>query len=225
MPIRAVLLDVDGTLVDSNDAHARAWSEALRESGREVPYEDIRWRIGMGGDKVTPEITGLDPESPEGKTLRDRVGEIFREKYVKGLKPFPGTRELLERFRAEGLALVVATSASARDMKEILKTGGLGDLIDERTSSSDAEHSKPDPDIIEAAVERSRASAGECIMLGDTPYDVTAARRAGVTVVGLRCGGWNDEELAGAAAVYDGPADLLARYDTSPFAAHADARR
>ena len=219
MPVRAVLLDVDGTLVDSNDAHAMAWSEALREAGREVPYDEIRWRIGMGGDKLTPEVTGLDPESPEGEKLRERAGEIFRQKHVKGLKPFPGARELLARFRDEGLALVVATSANAKDMKEILKTGGLGDLIDERTSSSDAEHSKPDPDIIEAAVERSGARASECVMLGDTPYDVTAAQRAGVTVVGLRCGGWSDEELAGAVAVYDGPADLLARYDTSPFAA------
>jgi HAD superfamily hydrolase (TIGR01509 family) len=217
--VRAVLLDVDGTLVDSNDAHARAWSEALRETGREVPYDEIRWRIGMGGDKLTPEVTGLDPESPEGKRLRERAGEIFRQKYVKGLKALPGARELLERFRAEGLALVVATSASKADMKEILKTGGLGELIDERTSSSDAESSKPDPDIIEAAVERSGRHSGECVMLGDTPYDVTAARRAGVTVVGLRSGGWTDEELAGAAAVYDGPADLLARYDSSPFAA------
>jgi len=216
--VRAVILDVDGTLVDSNDAHAKAWSEALRETGREVEYGEIRWRIGMGGDKLTPEVTGLDPESDEGRTLRERAGEIFRAKHVKTLKAFPGARALLQRFRDEGLTLVVATSASATDMKAILETGGIGDLIDERTSSSDAEHSKPDPDIVEAAVERSGCDPRECIMLGDTPYDVAAARRAGVRVVGLRCGGWSTEELEGALAVYDDPADLLARYDASPFA-------
>jgi HAD superfamily hydrolase (TIGR01509 family) len=216
--IRAVLLDVDGTLVDSNDAHAKAWSEALREHGREVAYDEIRWRIGKGGDKLAPEVTGLDPESAEGKQLRDRAGEIFRAKYVRSLQAFPGARELLARFRAEGLTLVVATSASKRDMNEILKTAGLDALIDEHTSSSDAKRSKPDPDIVQAAVERADADVTECLMLGDTPYDVQAAQRAGVRAVGLRCGGWNDDELAGAVAVYDGPADLLANYAASPFA-------
>lgn len=218
MTVRAVLLDVDGTLADSNDAHANAWSEALRESGREVPWDEIRWRIGMGGDKLLPEVTGIDPESEDGKRLRDRVGEIFREKYVETLRAFPGSRDLLERFRREGLTLVVATSASKQDMQAILKAVALEAPMDEKTSSSDAERSKPDPDIIEAAIERSGCDASECIMLGDTPYDVAAARRAGVRVVGLCCGGWSAEELEGALAVYADPAELLARYDESPFA-------
>lgn len=215
---RAVLLDVDGTLIDSNDAHARAWVDVCREFGHEVEFAHARRLIGMGGDKVLPELTGITEESDEGEAIKERRGEIFREEYLRTLKPFPHARELLERFRAEGLTLVVATSASKEDMGGLLKQAGIADLMDEKTSSSDAEESKPDPDIVEAALESAGVEPDEALMLGDTPYDVEAARRAGVRCVAVRCGGWGDEELGDAVAVYDDPADLLRRYAESPFA-------
>ncbi|HEX6309324.1 MAG TPA: HAD family hydrolase [Longimicrobiales bacterium] len=213
--VKAVLLDVDGTLIDSNDAHARAWVDAGREFGHDIEFGHVRRLIGMGGDRVLPRLTGLEEESDAGARLLDRRGEIFRERYLPELRAFPGARELLERLRADDRTLVVATSASAEDLKALLKQAGLGDLIEDSTNSDEADSSKPSPDIVEAALAKSGAAAAEAIMLGDTPYDVKAAQRAGVRVVALRCGGWGDAELRGAAEIHEDPADLLAHYDES----------
>lgn len=216
--LRAVILDVDGTLIDSNDAHAQAWVDACREIGRPVEFAEARRLIGMGGDKVMPRLTGLTEDSPEGKRLRELRGEIFRRDYLPRVGRFPCTLELLERFRTAGLILAVATSASREDMKALLEQGGIAHLIDERTNSDDAEESKPDPDIVQAALRSAGAAPGEAVMLGDTPYDVESSRRAGVACVALRCGGWGDDDLRDAVAVYDDPAELLARFASSPFA-------
>ena len=216
--VRAAILDVDGTLIDTNDGHAHAWVDACAEFGIEVPFGKARELIGMGGDKVMPRLTGFEEDSDEGKKIKERRGEIFRERYLPSSRPFPGARELLERFRGEGLALVVATSASKEDMGALLKAAGVDDLIHARTSSADADESKPDPDIVEAALAEAGCAPEEAVMVGDTPYDVEAARRAGVACVALRCGGWwKDEAFRAAAAIYDDPADLLARYGESPF--------
>lgn len=215
---RVVVLDIDGTLIDSNDAHAHAWVDVGREFGHDIDFGHVRRLIGMGGDKVLPEVAGIEEETDEGQRMKERRGEIFRERYLTTLRPFPRARELLRRFREDGYGLVVATSASKEDMDALLQQAGIQDLIEEKTSSSDADESKPDPDIVEAALESADAGPDEAIMLGDTPYDVTASGRAGVRCVALRCGGWDDEALRDAVAVYDDPADLLAHYDQSPFA-------
>lgn len=126
-------------------------------------------------------------------------------------------RELLERLKSEGYELLVASSASEDDLRVLLDRAGVRELLTERTSSDDANESKPEPDIVMAALRRAGARPEDAIMLGDTPYDVDAAKSAGVQVVALRCGGWNDEDLAGADAIYDSPADLLEHFDQSPF--------
>lgn len=217
--IRAALLDIDGTLIDSNDAHARAWVAAGAELGHDIHFDRVRPLIGMGGDRVTPMMTGLAEDSPEGERLVERRGEIFRERHLPALVPTRGARALLERMRADGLDLVIATSASREDMDALLERAGVRDLIDARTSSSDADSSKPAPDIIEAALARAGVLPSEAILLGDTPYDVAAARNAGVECVVVRCGGrWTDGDFAGALAIYDDPADLLASWNDSPFA-------
>jgi HAD superfamily hydrolase (TIGR01509 family) len=216
---KVVVLDIDGTLIDSNDAHARAWVDMGREFGREIDFDHVRRLIGMGGDKVLPQVAGLEEETDEGQRMKKRRGEIFRDRYLPKLQAFPDARELLERFRADGYTLAVATSASKDDMDALLEQAGIADLMEEKTSSSDAEQSKPDPDIVQAALESADARPEQAIMLGDTPYDVEASGRAGVRCVALRCGGWGDEDLGDAVAVYDDPADLLARYHESPFAA------
>jgi HAD superfamily hydrolase (TIGR01509 family) len=218
MTVRAAILDIDGTLIDSNDAHAQAWVDVGKEMGYDIDFAHVRRLIGMGGDKVLPEITGLEDESDEAEKVKKRRGEIFQERYLPELQPFPRARELLERFQADGMALVVATSASKDDMGKLLEKAGIKDLIEEKTSQSDVEASKPDPDIVEAAVEKAGCTPAEAVMLGDTPYDVEASRRAGVPCVALRCGGWGDEDLKDAVAIYDDPADLLANYDRSPYA-------
>lgn len=222
MKPKAVILDVDGTLIDSNDAHAQAWVDAGAEFGFDIPFAHVRRLIGKGGDKVLPELTGLQEDDDRGAELKERRGEIFRERYLHTLKPFPHARELLERFRAEGLTLAVATSASKEDMGGLLEQAGIADLMDEKTSSSDAEQSKPDPDIVEAALASAGVEPGEAVMLGDTPYDVESARRAGVRCVAVRCGGWDDAALGDAVAIFEDPADLLRHFDTSPFGAGAD---
>lgn len=213
--IRAVLLDVDGTLIDSNDAHARAWVDVGDEFGHDIEFGRVRWLVGMGGDRVLPELTGIEEETDEGTRILDRRGEIFRERYLPRLSAFPGTHELLGRLRDDGLELVIATSASAKDLKALLKQARLEDLIDDSTNSDEAESSKPAPDIVQAALDKAGVPAPEAVMLGDTPYDVKAAGRAGVRIIGLRCGGWSDRELKGAAEVYQDPADLLGNYESS----------
>ena len=218
-PLRAVLLDIDGTLVDSNDAHAQAWLTTLREFEIPAELEHIRRLIGMGGDKLLPKVSGIEKDSPRGKELTKRRGEIFQKELMPRLKPFPRVRDLLGRFRADGLHLVVATSAPEEEVSALLKIAGVQDLIDAGASAGDADHSKPDPDIITAALHKGGYSPGETLMLGDTPYDVAAAGSAGVRAVALRCGGWDDESLLGALAIYDDPANLLASYSSSPFAA------
>jgi HAD superfamily hydrolase (TIGR01509 family) len=213
----AVILDIDGTLLDSNDAHADAWVDVGREFGYDIPWEKARRLIGMGGDKVLPALTGLEKNDPAGRRIADRRGEIYRGRYLPTLRPTPGTRALLERMREEGRKLVVATSASADDLDGLLDATGGGDLIESSTSAGDAERSKPDADIVLAALEETGCPPNQVVMIGDTPYDVEAAGRAGVDIIAVRCGGWGDDELRGAVAIFDDPADLLENYDLSPL--------
>lgn len=209
----AVIFDVDGTLVDSNDAHAHAWVDALAEAGHAVPFARVRPLIGMGGDKLLPKVTGIDPESPEGKRIAERRGAILLERYVPHLQPTRGARELLRRLRADGHRLYVATSAKREELEPLLRIAGGGRLFEETTSSDDARNSKPDPDIVAAALRQTGGPASDAVMIGDTPYDVEAATRAGVRIIALRSGGWDGDRLAGAVAVYDDPHDLLQKYE------------
>jgi len=209
------LLDVDGTLIDSNDAHAQSWVDVGAELGYAIKFDEVRAMIGMGGDKVLPKLTGLTEESKEGARVLERRGEIFREKYLPSLAPFPHARELLEKLRADGFELVVASSAGEDELNGLLRQAAVADLVSARTSSDDAEESKPAPDIIEAALARMKCEPERAVMLGDTPYDLKATQRAGVPLIALRCGGWDDEALAGAREIYDAPADLLHCYEES----------
>jgi phosphoglycolate phosphatase-like HAD superfamily hydrolase len=221
--LRTVLLDVDGTLIDSNDAHARAWVDSLAAHGYVVPFETIRPLIGKGGDKILPEVTGLDPDSGEAERMSQTRSRIFLERELPTLRATRGARALLEHMRARGFELVVATSAKEDEVEAILTQAGVADLIQAASSSDDAERSKPDPDIIRAALRKAGRPAAHSAMLGDTPYDVEAAARARVPAVALRCGGWwSDDAFSDAAAVYDDPADLLAHFDESPFASGGD---
>jgi HAD superfamily hydrolase (TIGR01509 family) len=217
--LRGVLLDIDGTLIDSNDAHARSWVLALAEHGRDVPFERVRPLVGMGGDKLIPEVTGLEEEHPDAKAMAARKKAIFTERFLPTLRPCPGARDLLQQLRDDGLRLVVATSAGGEESEALLERAGVADLIHRETTKSDVESSKPDPDIVLAALAKGGLAASEVVMIGDTPYDVEAARKAGVGTIALRCGGWWDDAALGAAiAIYDHPAALLADHARSPLA-------
>ncbi len=217
--ITGVLLDIDGTLVDSNDANARAWMEAMGQHGVEANYVAIRQAIGMGGDNLLPQVAKIDSDSPKGKAISETRGRILKDSYLPRLHAFAQVRDLLVRFQNAGLTLVVATSAKTDEAQALLEIAGSADLISEIATTEDAEKSKPAPDILHAALKKSGLSADEVIMLADTPYDVQAAQKAGVGIVGVRCGGWTTEDLKGTLAVYDDPADLLAHFDQSPFSA------
>lgn len=214
---RGLLIDIDGTLIDSNGAHTTAWLEALHEAGYTVTFEQVRPLIGMGSDKLLPELTGLAEDDPAAIALVEGKKRHF-ERLLPSLRPFAGTRPLLERLRAEGLALVVATSAGSEEAAALLAQAGVADLMSEQTSSTDAGNSKPDPDIVQSALRKGGLRPETALMLGDTPYDIEAARRAGVGTIAVRCGGWwDDRALGGAIAIYDDPADLLARLPESPL--------
>jgi HAD superfamily hydrolase (TIGR01509 family) len=212
----AVLLDIDGTLVGSNDAHARAWVDAFAEAGFAVPFERVRPLIGMGSEKLIPALVPVrDPDAVE--RLAARRSEIFRTKYLPGLKPTPGSAALVARLRAAGIRAVVATSAKADEVRALLAIAGAPELASTATSGDDVERSKPDPDVVHAALARTGLPPERVLMIGDTPYDVEAATRAGVGTIALRSGGWKDADLAGALSIYDDPADLLAHWDESPL--------
>ena len=220
--IRGIILDVDGTLIDSNDAQAKAWVEAMAEHGYSVPYAKVRRLIGKGGDKVLPETIGISIDSDVGKQISNRRGEIFKQRYLPTLKPTPGAKELLEEMRHRGLKLAVASSAPPDELKASLQIVGASDLVEETSSSKDAKETKPDPNIVEATLKKMGYAADEVVMLGDTPYDIEAAQKIGIGTIAVRCGGWDDAELAGAIAIYNDPADLLAHYDSSPLAERAE---
>jgi HAD superfamily hydrolase (TIGR01509 family) len=221
---RAVIFDVDGTLVDSNDAHAEAWVRALADHGRRVEFSRVRPLIGMGGDKLLAEVADLDVDSAAGRAIDARRRQFFLRELVPQLRPTRGARELLEWLRDQRLTLTVATSAQREELHALLRVAGANKLFQSTTSSDDADRSKPDPDIVRAALERTGCPPADVVMVGDTPYDVEAARRAGIDTVALRCGGWRDEDLAGAIAIYADPADLLEHYDLSPFTTPAPLR-
>ena len=215
--IRGVILDIDGTLVDSNDAHARAWQDALAVHGYDKPFDEIRCLIGMGGDQVLPALVGITAQSEQGQVLNNLRAEIFQTRYLPYIQPFPKARALLTQMRAAGLTLVVGSSARQTELEKLLTIADVADLIQGIVSSDDAEHSKPDPDIVEAALTKLGHPRNTVLLLGDTPYDIEAATRAGVAVIALRCDGWDEVDLCDALALYDNPADLLANFATSPL--------
>lgn len=221
MSVKGVLLDIDGTLVDSNDAHAHAYVQAFAEHGYEVEFDKVRPLIGMGGDQLIPRIVpSLSGEEGEGKEIADRRKELIIEKFSSKLEPTQGSRDLIEKLKQSGYELVISSSATSEELSVLLKAAQVDDLLDMNlaTTSSDADKSKPEPDLIEVTLEKGHLKADEAIMLGDTPYDIQAANAAGVGVIAFRSGGFSDEELANAIEIYDSPADLLAHFDQSAFA-------
>jgi HAD superfamily hydrolase (TIGR01509 family) len=219
-PVGAALFDVDGTLVDSNHLHAQAWSEAFRRFGFDIPPERVAFQVGKGGDNLIP---ALLPDL--GQDRRDEIEEyrsdLYKKDYLPRVRPFPGVRPLFERLRADGVAIVLASSSGRDEVDHNLDLIGCRDLVSAATSRDDVERSKPCPDIFEAALEKAAPVPPEqAIVIGDSPWDAKAAAKLGLRTIGFRSGGFADADLraAGACALYDGPEDLLRRYDSSVFA-------
>lgn len=220
MTVQGVLIDIDGTLVISNDAHAHAYIEAFAEQGYEIKFEAVRPLIGMGGDQLIPRMVAeLDGKEGVGKKIADLRKELIIEKFSADLAPAPGSRDLIQRMKQDGFKLVVASSATSEELSSLLKAAEVEDLLGEepQTTSDDAEASKPEPDLVQAALNKVQLQPEQAIMLGDTPYDIQAASAAGVSVIAFRCGDFDDAQLVDAIAIYDNPADLLQHYEQSPL--------
>lgn len=218
---KAVIFDVDGTLVDSVDLHAQAWQDAFHDYGHEVGFKEIREQIGKGGDQLMPVFLGEDELEEVGEKLEKHRGQILKERYLSQITAFPQVKELFERLLADGKRIALASSAKEEELEKYKEVAGIADLIHTETSSDDAEKSKPHPDIFEAALKRlGDIGHDDVVVVGDTPYDAEAASKAGLRTIGLMCGGWSEEDLrqAGCIAVYKDPADLLEHYDSSLLA-------
>ncbi len=212
--IKGILLDVDGTLVASNGAHAHAWVDAFAQYGYEVPFEEVRRLIGMGGDKLISSIRpDLDEEEGDGRLVKEARTKIFLDKYAPELQPTHGARGLVLELQKRGLRTIVASSSKQDELEVLLKAAGVDELLTEATTSDDAESSKPDPDILQVAMDKIGLDIDEVLMIGDTPYDIDAAIEAGVHCVAVRSGGWDDADLDGATAIFNDPADLQAHLD------------
>ena len=217
--IRAVLFDIDGTLIDSNDLHVAAWVQAFAEAGHPVEAPAVRRQIGKGGDNLVPALApGLS--DAEQAALAQSHGRLYKQLFLDRARPFPHAADLLRRTRDDGRQVVLASSASADELDHYVGLMGVADLVDARTSIDDVETSKPAPDIFATALARAGVGAAEAVAVGDTPWDVRSAGGAGIGTVALLSGGFAREELeaAGADAIYADATDLLARYAASPLA-------
>jgi HAD superfamily hydrolase (TIGR01509 family) len=219
--IKAVIFDIDGTLIDSVDLHAHAWQEAFARFGKKVSYDAVRSQIGKGGDQLLPVFLTPEEQQKFGKELEKYRGELYKKKYLPRVKPFPRVRELLQRIKDDGKQLALASSA-AEDEVEIYKhVAHIEDLVEEQTSADDAERTKPHPDIFQAAVARLKnVRATEAIAIGDSPYDAIAAGKLNMTSIGVLSGGFPETDLreAGYSEIYEDCGDLLEHYQQSLLA-------
>ncbi|WP_328702717.1 HAD family hydrolase [Belnapia mucosa] len=219
---KAVIFDVDGTLIDSVDQHAASWAVTLRRYGCSVSHDEVRRQIGKGGDQLMPVF--LPPETVErqGEEIEAFRKDLFMRDYLPKVRGFPAVPELFRRLRDAGQRIVLASSAKGDELEHYKRIAGITDLVDAETSSDDAERSKPFPDIFLAAMQRlAPLRVEDVVVVGDTPYDAEAAVKAGLRPVGVLCGGFPPADLrkAGCIALYRDPAELLARYEESPLAA------
>lgn len=215
--VKAAIFDIDGTLINSVDLHAQAWKEAFKHFGKDIPYQQIRHQIGKGSDQLMPVFFTRDELEELGDRMEEFRGELFKRDFLPRVRAFPKVRELFQRIKADGKRIALASSAKEEELDAYKKIADIEGLVEEEASSDDAAKSKPHPDIFEAALDKLSLESSEAIAIGDTPYDAEAAGKLRVRTIGMRCGGFPEAELlaAGCIAIYDDPADLLARYEES----------
>jgi HAD superfamily hydrolase (TIGR01509 family) len=209
-----VLFDMDGTLMDTNYLHCLAWSRAFRDAGEWAPMNAIHRLIGMGGDQLVPELLGH--ESPAATNARPhRYAEL-----VSDIRAFPGSRELLHQIHDLGLAVVLATSAPAAELAQLREVLDADDAIDEQTTADDVANSKPDPEVFVTAMQSASIDPRRALAIGDSVWDVRAARSAGIACITVETGGFSQHELneSGSARVYRDVSELLSQLFTSPIA-------
>ena len=218
--IRGAIFDLDGTLVDSNELHVLAWHDTFRHFHKDIPLERLREQIGKGGDQYLPVFLNEREMREFGDEADKLRGEIFKKKYLAHVKPFPKVPELFERLRAEGKKIALASSGKEAEVQHYEKLLGIGGMVDCMTTADQVAQSKPKADVFLAALNLLALRPDEAVAVGDTPYDVEAAKKIELPIVGVLCGGFSEEQLRdeGAIAIFRDPADLLERYYQSPLA-------
>jgi len=224
LSVLAFIFDIDGTLVDSNELHVDSWDRAFRRFGKQFSRGQLRAQIGKGSDQYLPEF--LTPEEIKrfGKELDEYRSELFRKECLPKVKPFLKVRELFQRIHEDNKRIMLASSGKKRDTKYYIDLLNIGGLIEGYVSGDDAEQSKPAPDIFAASLEKlGNISPGDAVTVGDTRFDVEAAKRAGLKTIAFLCGGTAESVLrrAGAIAIHRDPDDFLAHYEK--LVAHAAA--
>ena len=214
----AAILDIDGTLVDTNYQHAIAWYRAFRQSGVVLPVWRIHRHIGMGGDQLVTSLTSEAFDEEHGDEVRAAEKPLYLS-MIEECEPMQGARELIEELKKRGHPVVLASSAKEDEVDHYLNLLDARDLADSWTTSADVESTKPEPDLVKAAIEK--AGGGDAVMVGDTPWDIEAAKRAGIETIGVLTGGFAESELrdAGAACVFESIVGLRERIDETPLAA------
>ncbi len=222
MPIlKAVIFDIDGTLVDSVDMHAECWQRAFKQFGKEVRFLQIRRQIGKGGDQLMPVFFSAQEVERFGEQMEQWRTELWQREYAKKVKPFPQVRDLMLLIKRNGQRIALASSAKQEELRKYTQLLNIDDLVDVITSSDDVERSKPHPDIFQAALNKLKdVPADEAIVVGDSPYDAEAAAKIHLRTIGVLSGGFSEELLraAGCIEIFGGPADLLAHYSQSSLA-------
>ena len=203
MELQAILLDIDGTLIDSNDKHAHCWVEAFAHFGKQVAWDDVRVQIGKGGDLLVPDTLDAREMQKFGEPLKKYRGELWKEKYMHGVRPFPGAVDAMHALHDRGLKLALASSSNPEEVEYYVELLGVGDLLKGTTSKEDAELSKPSPEIFQAALERVKSDPARTLAVGDTPYDILAAHRTPVPIAAVLCGGFPRETLTKAEFLFD----------------------
>jgi HAD superfamily hydrolase (TIGR01509 family) len=214
--LEAALLDVDGTLIDTNYHHALAWFRAFEQHGFVLPLWRIHRAIGMGGDQLVPALVGEDADEEKGDDIRDARDSLYQE-LIGEVEPLHGSRELILDLKERGLTVVLASSSPQQELDHYLELLDARELADAWTTKDDVESTKPEPDLVNAALDK--AGTGNAVMVGDTRWDVEAAAKAGVETACVMTGGWSAQELreAGAVAVFESVDELRERLDETPF--------
>lgn len=218
--IEAAIFDVDGTLVDSNEFHAQSWQETFRHFGKEIPLEVLRREIGKGADQYLPVFLSERELRAIGAQVEAYRGKLYAEKYLQRLRAFPRVRDLFLQLRHDGKRIALASSGVADELAHYRKLADIDELVDAQTTKDDVAHSKPKADIVIVTLNKlGGIGADEAVLVGDSPYDVEAAKKIGVPTVGLLCGGFSNDVLrdAGAIAIFRDPAELLEKYQRSPL--------
>jgi HAD superfamily hydrolase (TIGR01549 family) len=211
--LKAIIFDVDGTLVDSNDSHVRCWIEAFEHFGKHFEWDVIRHQIGKGGDLLVPDLLDAREMRKFGEKLKEYRTRLYKDKYLKDVKPFPRVRELFETLRERGIKLALGSSSNEDEVQYHTSLLGVGDLVEGSTSKHDAELSKPSPEIFQAALEKLGTEADNTLTVGDTPYDILASHRASLAIAAVLSGGFERELLTKAEFLFDDVGELVREID------------